>query len=376
MVNQKIFFPNLDGLRFISFLGVFLFHSFATKYAYIKETEIYVFVKKTLFGNGNLGVSFFFVLSGFLITYLLLKENEFKGGFNLKNFYIRRILRIWPLFYFCVFFGFVIFPLLKSFFGETPDETADPVYYITFLNNFDFIAKGLPDASVLGVLWSIAVEEQFYFIWPLLFYLTPAKYYSYIFPVFIIIPLIFRSYYINDGTMLEYHSASVISDMALGGFAAYLSINNKAFLDRITRINPVIIFMGYLSAFLIFFFKSSIFSSPIALVFERVLIALVFTFIILEQNFSTKSFFKISQFKTISRLGKYTYGMYCLQFFGILISAISLRLLGWNTQLWQVLILEFLMSLSLTIFLSYLSYRFFESKFLNLKSKFSFIKKE
>src|SRR5690606_19427107 len=112
-----------------------------------------------LFGNGNLGVNFFFVLSGFLITYLLLIEMQLRGRINIGSFYIRRALRIWPLFYFCVAFGFIAFPFFKSMLGEIPNESANVVSYLFFLNNFDFI-KNPPDSSVLSVLWSVAIEEQ------------------------------------------------------------------------------------------------------------------------------------------------------------------------------------------------------------------------
>ena len=69
--TNKVFFPNLDGLRFFCFLSVFFFHSFATKYEYIKQKRALSFYKGFLASNGDLGVNFFFVLSGFLITYLL-----------------------------------------------------------------------------------------------------------------------------------------------------------------------------------------------------------------------------------------------------------------------------------------------------------------
>lgn len=59
--------------------------------------------------------------------------------------------------------------------GQTPNETAHIFYYLTFLNNFDFIKNGLPDSSNLGVLWSIAIEEQFYFIWPIILSFIPIK---------------------------------------------------------------------------------------------------------------------------------------------------------------------------------------------------------
>ena len=129
--SPKVYFPNLDGLRFFCFLSVFFFHSFATDYESVKQSSLYAF-QDSLFANGNLGVNFFFVLSGFLITYLLFAEKSRFQKVNIPNFYVRRILRIWPLFYCCVFFGFVIFPYLKQLFGDTPNETANPICYLFF----------------------------------------------------------------------------------------------------------------------------------------------------------------------------------------------------------------------------------------------------
>src|SRR6187402_557963 len=123
-IKKRIFFPNLDGLRFICFFFVFMVHSFVTDDVSINNNPVHIFLKQYLFAGGQLGVNMFFVLSGFLITYLLLSEKEISGKINIKNFYIRRVLRIWPLYFFCVFFGFILFPLFKSMFGEVPNETA------------------------------------------------------------------------------------------------------------------------------------------------------------------------------------------------------------------------------------------------------------
>ena len=255
--KHKIFFPNLDGLRFLCFLSVFLFHSFSTNYSNINESTTYIFIKKTLFGNGNLGVNFFFVLSGFLITFLLIKEKAFKGKINIVNFWIRRILRIWPLYFFCVFFGFVIFPLIKIFFGQVPNENANPIYYIFFINNFDFINKGLPDASVLGVLWSVAIEEQFYFFWPILLAIIPNKYYPFLFSVIIVGSFIFRA--ANDSPVMhEHHTFSCIGDMAIGAFGAYL-MNDKKYRFKVENMPKWFILLNYLAFFFIFFFSSLIF---------------------------------------------------------------------------------------------------------------------
>src|SRR5690348_9426031 len=96
--KAKIFFPNLDGLRFFSFLVVFLYHGHLSIFSYLKDSQPKTYAAiEFLFQHGNLGVNFFFVLSGFLITYLLIKEKEFTGTIHVQNFYIRRILRIWPL---------------------------------------------------------------------------------------------------------------------------------------------------------------------------------------------------------------------------------------------------------------------------------------
>ncbi|MEP7211778.1 MAG: acyltransferase [Acidobacteriota bacterium] len=110
--RKKIHFPDLDGWRFVAFLAVFFFHGFYTELDYIRDSGQYKFVKG-LTANGNLGVDFFFVLSGFLIIYLLISERRATGRIDAKNFYIRRILRIFPLYYLCVGFGFIISLFLK-----------------------------------------------------------------------------------------------------------------------------------------------------------------------------------------------------------------------------------------------------------------------
>jgi peptidoglycan/LPS O-acetylase OafA/YrhL len=369
--KEKIFFPNLDGLRFFSFLIVYCSHIFSTKYDYIKNEPWYRFFKGRLFSDGDLGVSFFFVLSGFLITYLLLKEKEFTGKIHLGSFYIRRALRIWPLYYFCVFFGFVIFPILKSYFGQTPNETADPILCSIFLNNYSRVIDGPPDSAVLSVLWSVAIEEQFYLIWPILFMVVPQKYYQYIFIGVITVSTIFRATHINDET----RTLAVISDMAIGGLGAYLSINSKKFLGWIQNIPGWLNLLPWIMTLVFIVFKYQLFTGDFLIIIKRLIIGFFFIWIILEQNFSKYSLFKISQLKTISRLGKYTYGLYCLHTIAVLILMIIMDKLGINKSSWQLWLIEFPLGLGFSIFMAYISYTFFESKFLKLKDRFAFIVK-
>lgn len=353
---------------------VFLFHSFETDYLQIKTSTVYHFVKVTLFGNGNIGVNFFFVLSGFLITHLLIKEKELNGKINIPKFWFRRALRIWPLYYFCVAFGFIIFPWLKTMFGQVPNENASPFYYLTFLNNFDFIKKGVPDASILGVLWSIAIEEQFYFIWPILLTIIPMRYYPYFFSCLIMGSLIFRANY--DTPMAhEHHTFSCIGDMTIGAFGAFLMQKEK-WKSRIAELSKPCIFTIYLLFIMVFFFRKDILCyNHYTRIFERSFIAVIGLLIILEQTFSKNSIFKMSNFKIISNLGTISYGLYCLHFFGILITLILTSKLKLNTSLWEVLILKTFCSFVITVILSKLSYKYFEGIFLQVKNKYSYFSK-
>ncbi len=370
--DRKIFFENLDGLRFFSFLSVFLFHSFYTESILVQQNKFYLFLTDRLFENGNLGVNFFFVLSGFLITFLLIEEKEKTGKINVVSFWVRRILRIWPLFYFAVFFGFYIFPFLKSLFGQVPNETANIEYYLLFLNNFDFIKNGLPDASILGVLWSVAIEEQFYFIWPMILYFFPVKKYWVPFMIIISLSIVFRS--VTDSNLLnEHHTLSCIGDMAIGAFGAWLIRKEKfkCIVENSKRYQIIIIYILFALIFL--YRKEMFFDNSFLRIIERPIISLVILFIILEQNFSKKSFYKMSNFKTISKLGVITYGLYCLHFIGILITLTLMRILKLDDNLFNVIIVETLFSFLITIIVSKVSYRYFESPFLKLKERFAYI---
>lgn len=370
--KPKVYFENLNGLRFVCFVSVFLFHSFHSDFDYIKDNPLYGFVKYGLFKNGNLGVNFFFVLSGFLITFLLLKEREYYGRIDVISFWKRRIFRIWPLFYFCVFFGFVIFPLLKSFFGQVSNETADPIYYITFLNNFDFIRKGLPDASILGVLWSIAIEEQFYVVWPILIYVLPAKLYPYLFALIILISLVSR-YFHDSNVFFEYHTLSCMGDLAVGGFGAWLAQSDR-FVLWIKNLKRIWVIALYFIVIFIFFFRDDLFflTYPIRVV-ERMMIAIIFLIVILEQNYCDKSLFKMKNMKLFSRLGVITYGLYCLHFIGILTTTTLTSRLGLNIHLWQVVFLETSVALLITLIIGWLSYRYYELPFLKINNRISHI---
>ncbi len=374
--SRPVFFENLDGLRALCFLVVFFYHGFYTEFDQLSNSPIYQFVKFDIFGNGNLGVNFFFVLSGFLITFLLIKEREEHGSIRIAHFWFRRILRIWPLFFCCVIFGFIVFPILKRMMGLASEETADPLYYITFLNNFDMLYNGMPDASVLAVLWSIAVEEQFYLIWPVALAVVPIRLYPSFFGSVIAGTLIFRSMHLNSPEnvhIFEIHTLSCIGDMTIGAWGAYLASKGKA-VQWFRQLPRASILMVYILFTLIFFFRDEVlFDTAFLRVAERSFIAVVILCIILEQNYSDRSIFKLVRSRTLSGLGRISYGLYCLHFVGILITLTLTKTLGWNEDLWQVMILETALALICTIVLAYISHRYLERPFLRIKTRYAII---
>lgn len=171
---RRVYFPNLDGLRFLTFFSVFLFHSFYTPDSAIRASTAYQWAHG-LTRFSDLGVNFFFVLSGFLITQLLLCEQQATGCIAIVPLYARRILRVWPLYFVVVLLEFFVLPVIRAHFGEYGfHETAHPTYFVLFLTNFNNLYYGC-QTPILTVLWSVCVEEQFYLVWALFVAAVPTR---------------------------------------------------------------------------------------------------------------------------------------------------------------------------------------------------------
>jgi len=153
LVNTRL--PALDGVRGVAILLVIL-HNQTGRYPSLHLQQI--------FANGWMGVDLFFVLSGFLITGILVDSRQSEDYF--KNFYARRCLRIWPLYYSLLFFMFVIVPVLLPSEAHTVFDRSSPWWaYPLFLQNF-LIPNPSAATGPLGVTWSLAIEEQYYLVWP------------------------------------------------------------------------------------------------------------------------------------------------------------------------------------------------------------------
>jgi len=161
MTLKRYYRPELDVLRFLAFMIVFIVHRM--DFIPIDPAQHYWLYNICLLGD--LGVPVFFLLSAFLITELLFRESDETGTIQLKAFYMRRILRIWPL-YFLVFYGLVVLTQFVPWAGAK--DPASWLAFTFFAGNWWICLHGWVPAYPVNPLWSISVEEQFYIAIPII----------------------------------------------------------------------------------------------------------------------------------------------------------------------------------------------------------------
>lgn len=362
-------FENLTGLRFVGALAVFIFHCFTLhREIWGDFTQGYWYQKINYLSlKGHMGVMLFFVLSGFLITYLLLWENKNKGKINLVNYLLRRFLRVWPLYFLIVLFGFFVFPKLP--YGI---ETVHEFWrYALFLSNIDEIILGAKDSlNFLTATWTVSVEEQFYLTWGVLiglFRFRKKATFLIFFSAIILLSLIFRYFNLNDDRVLYYHTFSVMSELAFGGIIGYLAFEGSI-IGWFKKLKRWQIGLGYVAIILLFTFDTFIFRGPF-FTFERFVPGLAFSFIIMEQVFSDNSFIKIDRVPGFYKSGELTYGFYMFHCLYMYYWSIFFQNHGLTDSVWYF-VLYVVVNFISTYLTAYISYHYFERPFLNLKRYF------
>lgn len=366
MGNNIIYFKNLNGLRFIAAFAVIIHHieqlkSFSSIPNYWSNVPFIGLV-------GKLGVVLFFVLSGFLITYLLLVEEKKFNEIDIKKFYLRRILRIWPLYFLIIILAIFILPQIDFF--VLPNFPAEIVYadiwqklllYLIMLPNLVLTYFGpIPYASQT---WSIGTEEQFYLIWPLLMaYFRKNRYLLMVSTIFlyIFIKLILSLSILNfiplKGEFREFWSTFTISCMAIGGILAVLLFNESKLLKFIINVRLfflVLVILTFLIAFGIHI--------P---VIHYEFYGGLFGILILNLAVNNEIPFSLEN-RVFNYLGRISYGLYMFHTIAITISlklAINLNLTN-NYFIIPVTLL-------ITVVLSHFSFTYFEAYFLKFKNKF------
>ena len=362
------YFKELNALRFIGFVGIFFGHVFFSNDIEIVNSKIY----STLYSYGKIlgfiSIDSFFVLSSFLITWKGLEELKVTKKFQLKNFLIRRSLRIWPLYFLVILLGFLI-EFMKSYF--TQDISSLPSFwsFILFILNFDIIKNGYEFLFFMVFMWSISVEEQFYIFWALVLKWFQNHLLK-ISLLIILISIIFRIYFIDDSLNLNFHTISALGNFGVGALAAIAAFNNSILITKIRDFSKTQIVIIYLISLIIFIAIPSLQNHDLFIVIQRVLFSFVFAFIILEQTYCQQSIFKLSRIKYFNFFGKISYGLYC--YHGIMITIVLKFSDYFSKSLFTSIFIFPTLIFCGTLLFSHLSYKFFESKILKLKTKYTF----
>jgi len=365
---NSIHFPGLNNLRFIAAMGVLIFHVELKK----QLLGFKFYYMHQLINLGDVSVTLFFVLSGFLITYLLLAEREQTGTVAVKKFYTRRILRIWPLYYLILILGFFVLPNIAIFqiptsgLVNTGDTIQLSLFFLLFAN-IGFIVYG--NVAYIDQTWSVAVEEQFYLVWPFII-----KIFKRILPALLFIIILFgllrvvfnhlfykAEIYHNFYWFFKY---TRIDTMAIGGLFAYMLFNNY-------RKTLALIYNIYVQIITVILLLILLFSGyPLPYIHQQVY-ALLFGIVIINAAANGRSLLS-GKLKVLDYLGKISYGIY--MYHNIMV-VVSLKLCAWyfNRSSTLFLITSYLVAILLTLLISHLSYRYFERFFLSLKKKFTVV---
>lgn len=300
--NTKVYMPQLDSLRAVAVLLVIIAHWFNN----VKYINKYI-------GNGILGVTLFYVLSGYLITGILLKNKaainntaSLKHAF--KVFYLRRFLRIFPIYYILIFIALAFnYDNIKEGF----------TWHFFYLSNFYFWMKGQFEVSLhFAHLWSLSVEEQFYLFWPSIILLVPKSKLLIIFLIGIAIAVLFRLCMISPpNNMGRFLMPGSLDSFCIGALLAYGQQQQPGWYQWIAKHANLLIVVGVLSIMVYKLYEHTLFSPQRDYLFLGVyfiIISLLFALAVLRcsEGVQHNIFGTILNNSVLIYLGKISYGLY------------------------------------------------------------------
>ncbi|MCC7205614.1 MAG: acyltransferase, partial [Phycisphaeraceae bacterium] len=343
-------FGSLDGLRCASIVGVVLHHTWMNAPEWL-----------TLAHRGFLGVDMFFAISGYLIVTLLLREERKNGQISLSRFYTRRMLRIFPIYYF-ILGALTLLMLIKPGANEAPKFWASLPYLVTYTSNW------VADASILAIAWSLATEEQFYIFWP------PVERFlrGWAVPVMLAFVVVNQAvnFGLTDKLVFEkwgWHDTPVwqitFTPICLGVLLAHLLNSPRGFGWAWQAVGHRAVAPVLLAALLaVCALPAGDISGVHRLGIHLLITGLLAACVVREDHLLAG----MLQWRIVVRIGVVSYGMYLYHMFARHGAEVLLGRAGIESQL-----ALFPVTLALTYLVSELSYRTLEAFFLNLKSRFS-----
>ena len=337
--------PSLDGWRGLSILLVIIGHQIVDGGGNLKSGLIGAILSKWFVWH-IYGVQIFFVISGFLITYLLLNEYNTYSAISFKNFYIRRFFRIIPAY---CFFLLVVFSL-SGFFRHEVITAAIWFKAAFFLINFDFGGG----CWTLGHIWSLSVEEQYYLFWPLIFSKTRLR--GYIPLMFVCAAPLFRMInYIRPGWIGD-NSFLVHADAIFWG-ALFAMFINSPVLPKFLKYSWLIILM---SVVLLVCQKNAVsHTAYLTVPFARTFFSMAVIILIYKSLQEGSVLYRIFNNPLLAFVGSISYSLYLWQ-----------QLLYPGSILGESYITRFPINILLMFLLAFISSRVIEKPFLRFRGRY------
>lgn len=345
--ERGLYFPTLDGLRFVAFLLVFIHHLPAS------SSSVLSLVKD----QGWVGVHLFLVLSAYLLTSILQREHQLTGGVSIARFYVRRGLRIWPLY---VAFVVVVVGWTFAKHQWREDSLLRVGGLLLFVDNVISGFQGMNRLPFSGHLWTISLEEQFYLVlpWLLSAWLAHRRRLRFALMVLWLLNVLARSVAVSLSAPHPLIWTSVFSADALVFGTAIAALESRPERGGLAVLSLVGV--------------GGLFSGALLSPMSEVGPHQVALYVLVGAGASAlciaclhAPWFRFLGVGPLRYLGKISYGLYVFHFVGIAAAEVILRRLG--VQGWGPM---FLVAMAATVALSALSYEVFERHFLKLKRRF------
>ncbi|MEM9543717.1 MAG: acyltransferase [Cyanobacteria bacterium P01_E01_bin.42] len=372
----KSYMPILEGYRGIACLLVFLMHFYSDRFN--QNQSLLGSIYNQILAIGWCGVDAFFVLSGFLITGILLDNKDRANYF--KNFYFRRILRIFPLYYFVLAIIFLLFnSLLSQDESYRQLETVQSWYWL-YLQNWEVTIHGYASFHILSHFWSLAIEEQFYLVWPFIIYLFPKRFLGTIIAFFIAIPFLLRGTLLLQNlspeslNILYMNTFCRMDSLAMGAAIAF-GLRSEYWQPLILRYSRLLLVLSSASLGVIFIVRGGLNSVDFLIQsFGYSLLAIFFASLLVfslsvEEH---RVFPRLLSWFPLRYLGRISYGFYVYHYVALFLFRDSLTqyTLNLTHSYWLSEILIFLFFTIAIAAIASLSWFILEKPILKLKKYF------